>query len=317
MSAPVTPGKVLIGVIIAFAVGILLTCFYTVPPESQALVLRFGKYQKTVDPGLHFKIPMGVDRVIVEPVRRQLKLEFGFGTAQATNRFQRPRSPQVALLEKMMVTGDLNAALVEWVVQYRIDNPKDFRFNVRNGEETLRDVSESVMREVVGDRTVDEVITIGRQDIETEALLKMQTLINKYAMGLKVDQVQLKDVNPPEEVQKSFNAVNEAQQEKESLIYQAKGEYNKAVPEAKGTADREIQAAHGYATKRINEAEGDALRFNAMFNEFQKAPDVTQRRIYLETLGKVLPAMGEKVVVDEGGSSVLPLLQLGNKKGVQ
>ena len=183
-----------------------------------------------------------------------------------------------------MVTGDLNAALVEWVVQYRISDPVKYLFEVREPSETLRYVSESVMREVVGDRTVDEVITIGRQEIETEALTKMQTLSTKYAMGISIDQVQLKNINPPEPVQESFNEVNQAQQEKEKLINEARRDYNKVIPLAEGEKDQRIREADGYRLKRINEAEGDAARFSALLTEYSKAPEVTRRRIYIETL---------------------------------
>ncbi len=198
-----------------------------------------------------------------------------------------------------MVTGDLNAALVEWVVQYRISDPVKFLFDVREPRETLRYVSESVMREVVGDRTVDEVITIGRQEIETEALTKMQALSTKYAMGISIDQVQLKNINPPEPVQESFNEVNQAQQEKEKLINEARRDYNKVIPLAEGEKDQRIREADGYRLKRINEAEGDAARFSALLAEYIKAPEVTRRRIYIETLQDVMPGIRSKIIIDE------------------
>jgi membrane protease subunit HflK len=204
------------------------TGYYTVPSDSVAVVQRFGAYLKDVPPGLHFKIPLGVDVATIVPVKRQLKQEFGFSTPGARDPYQgSQRRNRDDRRETEMVTGDLNAALVEWVVQYRISNPTKFLFEVREPSETLRYVSESVMREVVGDRTVDEVITIGRQEIESEALTKMQELSTKYAMGLSIDQVQLKNINPPQPVQSSFNEVNQAQQEKEKLINEARREYNK------------------------------------------------------------------------------------------
>jgi len=212
-----------------------------------------------------------------------------------------------------MVTGDLNAASVEWIVQYRINDPRQFLFNVREPGNTLRAVSESVMREVVGDRTVDEVITIGRQEIEVVVLQRLQELVNKYEMGLSIDQVQLKDVNPPQPVRSSFNEVNQAQQERVKLVNQANQEYNKVVPLARGEADQKIQAAEGYALKRINEAQGDATRFKALFAEYEKAPEVTRRRMHLETMKNVLPNMGRKIVMDEEAKQILPLLQLTNE----
>ena len=214
-----------------------------------------------------------------------------------------------------MVTGDLNSALVEWVVQYRISEPRDFLFKVRNPEDTLRDVSESVMREVVGDRTVDEVLTVGRQEIETEGLLQMQKIASKYEIGVSIDQVQLKNVNPPEPVQASFNEVNQAQQEKEKLINEARREYNKEIPLAEGQRDQSIQEAEGYRLTRVNEAEGDVARFNAVLTEFLKAPEVTKRRIYLETMQNVLPNVKTKVILDETAQGVLPLMQLNTEKG--
>src|SRR6185436_6178073 len=211
---------------------------------------------------------------------------------------------------KAMVTGDLNAALVEWVIQYRIERADQYLFNVRNPDDTLRDASESVMREVVGDRTVDEVITIGRQEVEDEALQKLRKLVTSYHMGLKVDQVQLKNVNPPERVQASFNEVNQAQQERERAINIANGEYNKEVPRARGRAAQTIRAAEGYAQQRVNEAEGDVSAFNALLAEYNKAPEVTRRRLYLETMAEVLPKVKNKVIVSDEVKGVLPLLNL-------
>tara|TARA_R110002167_G_scaffold31600_5_gene103738 strand:+ start:149 stop:1201 length:1053 start_codon:yes stop_codon:yes gene_type:complete len=290
------------------------TAYYTVPSDSVAVVQRFGKYLKEVPPGLHFKLPLGADTATIVPVKRQLKQEFGFATPGASDPYQGTR-PRDGKRETEMVTGDLNAALVEWVVQYRISDPVKFLFEVREPSETLRYVSESVMREVVGDRTVDEVITIGRQEIETEALTKMQALSTKYAMGLSIDQVQLKNINPPRPVQESFNEVNQAQQEKEKLINEARRDYNKVIPLAEGEKDQRIREADGYRLKRINEAEGDAARFSSLLAEYSKAPEVTRRRIYIETLQDVMPSLRAKIVVDEQMRGILPLLNLDAQKG--
>ena len=292
----------------------LWTAYYTVPSDSVAVVQRFGKYLKDVPPGLHFKLPLGIDTATIVPVKRQLKQEFGFTTPGASDPFQ---SPSEGRRETEMVTGDLNAALVEWVVQYRISDPAKFLFEVRQPGGTLRHVSESVMREVVGDRTVDEVITIGRQEIETEALVKMQELSSKYAMGISIDQVQLKNINPPKPVQESFNEVNQAQQEKEKLINEARRDYNKVIPLAEGEKDQRIREADGYRLKRINEAEGDAARFSALLAEYSKAPEVTRRRIYIETLQEVMPAIRSTIIVDEQSHSILPLLNLDSQQGVR
>jgi modulator of FtsH protease HflK len=200
---------------------------------------------------------------------------------------------------------------VEWVVQYRISDPVKFLFEVREPSATLRYVSESVMREVVGDRTVDEVITIGRQEIESEALTKMQALSTKYAMGISIDQVQLKNINPPGPVQESFNEVNQAQQEKEKLINEARRDYNKIIPLAEGEKDQRIREADGYRIRRVNEAEGDVARFDALLAEYLEAPEVTRRRIHIETLQTVLAGVQSKVIVDESTRSLLPLLNVG------
>lgn len=292
----------------------LWSAYYTVPSDSVAVVQRFGKYLKTIPPGLHFKFPFGIDIATIVPVKRQLKQEFGFTTPGTTDPYQSPRNHH-GKRETEMVTGDLNAALVEWVVQYRVSDPVKFLFEVREPSETLRYVSESVMREVVGDRTVDEVITIGRQEIESEALTKMQSLSTKYAMGLSIDQVQLKNINPPLPVQESFNEVNQAQQEKEKLINEARRDYNKVIPLAEGEKDQRIREADGYRLKRINEAEGDAARFNALFAEYEKAPEVTRRRIYLETLQNIMPTLRSKIIVDGQMKSILPLLNLNDQYG--
>jgi membrane protease subunit HflK len=275
------------------------------------VVQRFGKFNRTDEPGLRFKIPFGVDRVTPVPIRRQLKLEFGFSTPGATNPYQESADPDQ---ERSIVTGDLNEAMVEWIVQYRINDPRRYLFDVRSPEETLRAASQAVMREVVGDRTVDEVITIGRQEIEIETRASLQKLAEKYSLGMSIDLVQLKNVNPPQPVQSSFDEVNQAQQEKQRAINVANGEYNKVIPRAKGDADRMIAEAQGYAEKRVNEAQGDAARFNALFAEYRKAPEVTRQRMYLETMTKVLPAMGRKIIVDDRGQQILPLLQLPTEK---
>ena len=309
-----SPRHLLYGIFAAAIVFIAYSSFYTVSAESVGVVQRFGHYHEVVDPGLHFKFPFGVDTVIELPIKRQLKEEFGFGTPGAT--FPRQVSqPSEWQLETTIVTGDLNTALVEWVIQFRIENAFDFLFKVRDPGDALRDISESVMREVVGDRTVDEVLTIGRQDIESDAQAKMQEVVNLYQMGLRIDQVQLKNVNPPRPVQASFDEVNEAQQERERMINVARGEYNKAVPKARGTADRKIQSAEGYAVQRVNQAKGDAAKFGALLTEYSKAPQITKTRLYLETMAVVLPKVSSKVVIDSKAASILPLLQLNQAKG--
>ena len=280
---------------------------YTVGPESVGVIQRFGRFIGTVGPGLRFKLPFGIDTVTIVPVKRQLKMEFGFGTPGAQDP-QQASGDQKA--ESDMVTGDLNAAHVEWVVQYEISDPEQYLFNHREPGPTLRDLAESVMREVVGDRTVDEVLTIGRQGIENEALVSLTELVQALDMGLRVQQVQLKNVHPPRAVQQAFEEVNRAQQEREQTINLANGEYNKVVPRARGEAEKRISAAEGYAARRVNEAQGDVSRFSAMFAQYARSPDVTRRRLYLETLSKVLPQLGGKVILDADASQFLPLMNL-------
>jgi len=313
LNLPRPPFRLIAIIAVAVALFVLLwSSYYTVEAESEGVVLRFGKFLKTVEPGLHFKLPLGIDQVSVLPTRRQLKIEFGFFTPNYTN----PDQVGAAQTEeKSMVTGDLNAALVEWVVQYRIDDPKQYLFDVRNPGQTLRDLSEAAMREIIGDRTVDEVITIGRQDIEVSALSRMQELAQRYKLGVRVDQVQLKNVNPPAEVQASFNEVNRAQQDRENAINIANGEYNKVIPKAKGEADQTIRAAEGYRFKRVNEAEGDAAAFSAVLREYVKSPEITRTRLYLETLSEILPQTGQKIIVDESMRQLLPILPLSTKPG--
>ncbi len=311
----ITTRTVLIGAGLLLALVGGVTSFYTVQADEEGVVLRFGKYQSTQSPGLHFKMPFFIDRVEKVEVLRQMKQEFGFGTGGNTNRFQYVGASEQEQ-EKKMVTGDLNAARVEWVIQYRITEPKDYLFQVRNADTTLRNASESVMREVVGDRTVDEVITIGRQDIERESLEKLKELVKKYRLGIAINQIQLKNVKPPREVEESFNEVNRAEQEKSTAVNVANGEYNQKVPKAAGVAEQDISRAEGYATKRVNEAEGDASRFTALLQAYQGAPEVTRRRMYLETMQKVMPLLERKIIMDESGKQILPLLQL-NQGGIQ
>lgn len=294
------------GILIALLLAaiLVLSSVYTVDPEEVGVVLRFGKFVKTTDPGLHFKIPLGIERVMKVAAQRQLKVEFGFRTLEAgvRSRFEQRDD------EALMLTGDLNSAVVEWVVQYRIEDPEKYLFRVRNVTDTLRDISEAVMREVVGDRTVNEVLTVGRTEVADLAEQRIQALCNEYETGIAIDQVVLQDVNPPEAVKDSFNEVNRAQQERETLINQAQSQYNQVIPRATGEAQQTIESAEGYALDRVNRSQGDAARFDALYAAYRTAPEVTRRRIYLETLGRVLPEMGRKVVVDDALEGLLPLL---------
>ena len=301
------------------AIGIVLlvlifTSFFTIEPEEVGVILRFGKFARIVDPGLNFKLPFGIETLDKVPVERQLKQEFGFRTAEPGVRTQ--YSTRGYEDESLMLTGDLNAAEVEWIVQYRVADPYKFLFKVRNAIQTFRDMNEAIMREVVGDRSINEVLTVGRAEIANTVTQKLQALCDQYETGIKVDQVFLQDVNPPDPVKPAFNEVNEAQQEREKLINQARSEYNKVIPKARGDAARVIEEAKGYAVQRVNEAKGDASKFSSVFREYQKAPEVTRQRIYLETMNDILPKVGRKLVTDEKSAGILPLFNL-NKEGSQ
>ena len=316
ITLPRLPGHfgrwLLLGIGGVTALAFLSSTWYVVPAESEAVKLRFGRIvDSRIPPGLHFKLPLGIESVDIMPVQRQLKLEFGFGTPGATNVHQSRMGVAENEVIKNMVTGDRNAVHVDWVVQYRISDLAMHLYHTREPQETLRDAAESVMREIVGDRTVDDVLTIGRQEMELQARTKLQEVAQLYELGLTIDQVQLKAVNPPPPVRDSFEDVNRAQQERDQMINLARAEYNKMVPRAKGEADQKLSEAEGDALKRVNEATGDAGRFTAIYEAYRKAPDVTKRRLYMETMAEVLPRMGRKVVIDEAAKNVLPFLPLG------
>lgn len=291
----------------ALVIVIIFSSFFTVNPEEVGIVTRFGEFTRTAHPGLNFKVPF-VEEVRYVPIERQLKHEFGYRTTSSGVRSEYQKQGYTD--ESLMLTGDLNLADVEWVVQYRVTDPYNYLFKIRNAEQTLRDISESAMRQIVGDRTVNEVLTVGRAEVSLEAQKLIQKMADEYESGLRIEQVVLQDINPPDPVKPSFNDVNEAQQEKETLINQAKSDYNKVIPRAEGQAEETIQRAEGYAIDRVNRAEGEASRFDQLYREYMKAPEVTKRRIYLETMEKILPEMGNKIVTDQNGNSVLPLLQM-------
>lgn len=282
--------------------------FYQVEPEELGLVLRFGRHVRTTEPGLRLKTPV-IERVIKVPVQRQLKQELGFRTLQAGIRSQFSE-PGKYTEESMMLTGDLNVAVVEWIVQYRVSDPYRFLFKVRDLEGTFRSLNQAVMRGVVGDRTVTEVLTVGRQEIETTAQQKLQELCNQYETGITVAQVVLQDVNPPDAVKPSWDEVNQAQQQRDRLINEAHAEYNKVIPRSSGEAQQTILSAEGYAVERVNRSQGDASRFKALQEAYRLAPEVTRQRIYLETMQRVLPRVGGKVFLDKSAQGLLPLLPL-------
>ncbi len=300
-----TPRLLKIAAIVLLGFITLSSIAFQIKPEEVGLVLRFGRKVRTTEPGLHFKLPF-VEAVMRVPVQRQLKEEFGFRTATAGVRST--YSGEDFRSESVMLTGDLNVAVVEWVVQYRVTDPYNYLFKLRGLTETFRSMSQAVMREVVGDRTVTEVLTVGRQEIATTSEQLLQEMVNQYEMGIVIEQIVLQDVTPPDPVKPSWDEVNQAQQQRDRLINEARAEYNKVVPRAKGEAEQTVLQAEGYALERVNGAQGDATRFKAVYEAYRRAPEVTRRRMYLETMQRVLPALGSKVFMDKGSATIIPIL---------
>lgn len=296
----------------AVAVLVLLASAYAqVEPDEVGIVTRFGRYVRTLPPGPHLRLPLGIERVLKVPVQRQLKQEFGFRTLREGSGTD-PKDEKTAA-ESLMLTGDLNVATVEWIVQYKIADPYKYLFKLRDVEETLRLMTEASMRQVVGDHSVTELLTIGREAIAARAKELLSNLCKLYDNGIAIQQLVLQDVNPPEPVRPSFNEVNQAIQERERAINEAWAEYNQEIPRARGLAEQSLQGAEGYALDRVNRSRGDADRFLALVAEYQKAPEVTRTRLYLETLSDILPKAGRKIVLDDRARGVLPLLQLGGR----
>lgn len=306
------PGGPIIIMLIILAI-LASSTFYTVGVDEVGVVQRFGKYVRTTQPGLNFKLPAGIEKVTNVKVRRVYKEEFGFRSADEEGRSRFSAASETANVS-LMLTGDLNVAVVPWIVQYRIKDPYNYLFKVHDVRRLLRDMSEAAMRLVVGDRSINEVIT-KREEIAVEARGVLQKEIDIAESGIHVVTIEMKKTNVPGPVQPSFNEVNQALQEKEQMIYQAREDYNKAIPAARGEAERTIRAAEGYALDRINRAEGDASRFRAVYAEYAKAKDITKRRLYLEAIKDLFPKMGEKYIIDADQKSLLPLLNLGGQKG--
>jgi membrane protease subunit HflK len=307
----INPTFIKLGVIGLVILIVLFSSFYQISPEEMGVILRFGKFVRTTDPGLHLKLP-GIEELIKVPVQRQLKMEFGFRTDVPGIRTEYRVTPETQR-EARMLTGDLNVADVEWIVQYKIKDAYNFLFKLRDAESTFHYMNEAVVRKIVGDNSVDEVITVGRARMALEAKEELQKLCDLYEIGIEVNQLIFQDVNPPDPVKPSFNEVNEALQEKERKINEAWSEYNEIIPKARGEAEQVIRAAEGYATERVNNAEGDANRFKAIYREYARAPLVTRKRLYLEAINEILPKMNKKIIFDEQQKNILPLLNLGEE----
>jgi len=309
-------GRIRNAIYIIIIVILVASGLYSIGADEVGVIQRFGKFVRSTEPGLHLKIPLGIESVTKVKVKKVFKQEFGFRTLKADVRTQ--YSSKKYLEESLMLTGDLNVAEVEWIVQYKVKNPYNFLFKLKEPEETLRAMSEAVVRRVVGDRAVTDVLTVGRIEIAEEVELGLQEVLDGFESGLQIVTVKLQDVNPPEPVKPAFNEVNRAKQDKEKMINEAWEDYNKRIPKAKGEAEQMIAEAEGYAVKRVNRSEGDVALFNQVFLEYRNAPDVTRRRLYLETMSEILPKIQELIIVDEKQQSILPHLDVGkegNKDG--
>ena len=289
---------------------------FTVGVNEVGVVQRFGEYSRTMQSGLHFKLPAGIEKVTKVKTKRIYKEGFGVEESQVTDTRTTYSVGQETIDVSLMLTGDLNVGVVPWIVQYRIKDAYNYLFKVRDVKGIIRDMSEATMRLVVGDRSINEVIS-SREEIANAAEIRLQDALDQAETGVDIVTVELGDTNVPGPVQDSFNEVNQAYQQKEQMIYEARQEYNRVIPKARGEAEQTIEAAKGYAKQRINRAEGDAARFMAQYKEYAKAKDVTRRRLYLETIKNVLPGIGEIYIIDSEQKNVLPLLNLKNSWGVK
>jgi membrane protease subunit HflK len=289
---------------------------YTVQPEGEAVVKRFGRVVSIRQPGLHFKLPFGIDRAYFVPTARVLKEEFGFRTVAAgaqRDSYQKSRAQQD---ESLMLTGDLKVIDVEWVVQYRIRDADKFLHRVRDPIATIRDINEAVMRRIVGNNLGSDVLTEKRVEVSAQAKVELQEILDSFGMGVQIGTIELQDVTPPELVKPAFNEVNQAEQERERLINEAEKRRNQEVPRAEGQAKQIVAEAQGYASERVNRARGETERFDAILAEYRNAPEVTRRRLFLEMIDDVLPSLGRVLVVEEGAASPIPLLNMTDQRSL-
>jgi len=285
--------------------------FYTVDAYENGVILRLGKYSHTTPPGLHFKIPL-IDQVKLVKVDKQFKREFGFRTIKAG--VQTQYSKRNYYHESWMLTGDLNIADVRWIIQYKIKNAADYLFNVRDVENTIRDVSEAALRLMIGDRSFTEVIQTERVIIADNAKKYMQQILDDYDSGISIKMVQLQSVLPPQPVADSYNEVVRAEQEEEKLENEANQAFNKEIFRAEGEAKKLINEAKGYAVERINRAKGEATLFNLVLKEYNKAPKITKDRYYIEKMNEIYSKIENKVIVDTRLENFLPMLNVKNKE---
>lgn len=304
------PQKGLLPVLVVVVLIVLgaYTSMYEVDTEETGVVLRFGKFSGFADPGLHFKLPLGIDRVYLVPTGRVLKEEFGFRTV--TPDIRSTFTKRGLEEESLTLTGDLNVSDVEWIVQFQVADPFKFMFRINDPVGTIRDIAEAMVRKVIGNANVTEVLTTERALLANVIQGDLQSTLNEYDIGVRIVTVKFQDVTPPDPVKAAYNEVNEAEQQRESLIFQAREQFNREVPRARGEAKKVLQEAEGYAVERVNKARGETNRFLALLTEYRKAPSVTRSRIYLETLEEVLPRLEEIYVMDDKTGGLLPLLPL-------
>lgn len=293
--------------VVVIIIGVY-SSMYEVNTEETGVVLRFGKFASFAPPGLHFKVPFGIDQVYLVPTGRVLKEEFGFRSADARTRSG--ISSRALEEESLTLTGDLNVSDIQWIVQYQIRDPYKYVFNIHDPVGTIRDVAEAMVRRAVGNANVTDVLTTERVSLALEVEESLQETLDYYNIGVQIVTVRFQDVTPPDPVKNAFNEVNEAEQQKESLILEARAQFNQEVPRARGEAQRSLQEAEGYAVERVNRARGETNRFLALLTEYSRAPEVTRQRIFIETMEHVLPQLDETYIMDETNSGALPLLPL-------
>lgn len=322
----VTPGKgpqltlspklIIIAIIVVVLAGSLMSSFFVVDSSEEAVVIQLGKFKRIVGPGLQFKMPFGIEKHFIVPTQVVQKMEFGFRTEQSgiDTRFSAGDYPE----ESIMLTGDLNIIDVEWIIQYRISDPKAWLFNVQDQHRTIRDIGQSAINQLVGDRAILDVIGSERSSIEFRAQELMQNRFDQYNLGITVTTVKLRNIVPPKgEVQDAFEDVNKAVQDMNRLINEGKEQYNQQIPKARGEKQQIIQNAQGYAAERVNEAEGDVARFLAVTEEYQKSPEITKRRLYIEMIEDTFEGMEDTDLIDKNLENFIPLKNLQKTGGQQ
>ena len=318
-NTPAQPGNPLAGIakILTFVIVILIlqalyASFYKISPGEVGIVLRLGEYHRTTQPGLRFKFPLidKLHKVDVEEIRKE---EFGFRSRTPGQQSTFERSGYE--IESLMLTADTNVINVSWIVQYRVNDPLNFLFKVKDVRQAVRDISESITRRVVGNMDFDYVL--GNRDLlAADAKNELQAQLDKLEAGISIGTVQFQDINPPEPVKPAFNEVNEADQDMKRLVNEAEETYNRVIPKARGEAKNMVEVSHGYATARVNEAEGETGRFLDILKEYKNAPEVTRRRMYLEAMQAIMPEVASVYVIDEDQKSPLPLLNLSATQGI-